>query len=147
MQSEYVYLKYCPIELEFELCSDSFEPIVTAVAQGFTLANASYSWRIENCMIKADVVQTDNSLQNRYEEHLLSAGGLKIPYLTFISNLQTVNAAKTQMNVSRSVSKLKAVYLTLDRAFAGTRLSTWYNKQWNNFYNPQALDVANSYSV
>jgi hypothetical protein len=147
MQSKYINLKYCPIELEFELCSDATEPIVTATTRGFTVANTSYSWRIENCMIKADVVQIDNSLQNKYEEHLLSGSGLKIPYLTFISNLQTVTAAKTQINVSRSVSKLKAVYLTLDRTLTSTRLTTWYNKPWNNFYNPLALDAATSNPV
>ena len=147
LQKKYINLKYCPIELEFELCSDATEPIISVFGSAFTDATTSTSWRIENCMIKADVVQIDNSLQNKHEEHLLSGSGLKIPYLTFISNFQTITAAKTQINVSRSVSKLKAVYLTLDRALTGTRLATWYNKPWNNFYNPQGGENGNAIPV
>ena len=46
--------------------------------------------------------------------------------------LQTVIAAETQINVSRSLSKMKSVFVTLDKGFTTTR-KTYYNKSWNNF--------------
>jgi hypothetical protein len=84
----------CPIELEFELRNDATDPILSVLgASVFTAANASTSWRIEHCMIKASGAQIGNSLQIKFEEHILSAGGLNIPHLTFIRNLQTITAA------------------------------------------------------
>ena len=48
---------------------------------------------------------------------------------TFISTLQTVVAAETQINVSRSLSKMKNVFVTLDKAFAvGNGRTLCYNK-------------------
>ncbi len=65
LQSKYINLKYCPIELEFELCSDATEPIKSAISSSIATANTSMSWRFENCVIKADVVQIDDFWQKR----------------------------------------------------------------------------------
>ncbi len=48
-------------------------------------------------------------------------GGKKINtvYNTLISALQTVVAAETQINVSRSLSNTKSVFVSLDKTFTG----------------------------
>ena len=46
-------------------------------------------------------------------------------------------AAETQINVSRSLSKMKSVFVSLDKAFTGDRLK-FYNTCWNNFWSPNA---------
>ena len=61
-----------------------------------------------------------------------------IVYSTFVSSLQTVVSSETQVSVSRSLSKTKSVFISLDKTFViGDRLNhAW--KFWNNFWNPTA---------
>ena len=91
-------------------------------------------------MMNVDLCTLDNALDNNYVTHLLSGKSLNIVYNTFISNIQTILSGDTQINVSRSLSKLKSVFITLDKDFVGQRL-TYYNKTWNNFYSPMAIDT------
>jgi hypothetical protein len=139
MQSKYIPLRYCPIEIELEL-ADVTEPIIYGTYGGFTAANTSYNWKLENCMMKVDLCTLDNALDNNYTSHLLGGKSLNIVYNTFISNIQTILSGDTQINVSRSLSKLKSVFVSLERDFAGAR-NTYHNKQWNSFYSPMALDT------
>ena len=140
MQTKYMPLRYCPLELELEL-ADVTEPIISAPFGPFTAANTSYIWKLENCMMKVDLF--DNALDNNYVTHLLAGKSLNIVYNTFISNIQTILSGDTQINVSRSLSKLKSVFITLERDFAAARL-TFHNKQWNNFYSPMCIDTAST---
>ena len=130
MQTKYIPLRYCPLEIELEL-ADVLDPIVSVVTTAFTAANTSCVWKLENCMMKVDLCTLDNALGNNYVTHLLSGKSLNIVYNTFISNIQTILSEDTQINVSRSLSKLKC-FITLGKDFAGQRL-TYYYKQWNNF--------------
>ena len=139
MQSKYIPLRYCPIEIELEL-ADVLEPIISGAYNDFTAANTSYNWKLENCMMKVDLCTLDNALDNNYTAHLLGGKSLNIVYNTFISNIQTILSGDTQINVSRSLSKLKSVFLTLERDFTGAR-DTFHNKQWNNFYSPMAINT------
>ncbi len=69
-----------------------------------------------------------------------------IVYNTFISSLQTVVSADTQINVSRSLSKMESVFVSLDKAFAAsTPRLTYYNKGWNNVWSPNAGNGMTSY--
>ena len=101
MQSKYIPLRYCPIEIELEL-ADVDQPIVSGVYSDFTAANTSYNWKLENCMLKVDLCTLDNALDNNYTSHLLGGKSLNIVYNTFISNIQTILSGDTQINVSRS---------------------------------------------
>ena len=115
MQTKYIPLRYCPLEIELEL-ADVTEPIISAPFNGqFTDANTAYIWKLENCMMKVDLCTLDNALDNNYVTHLLSGKSLNIVYNTFISNIQTILSGDTQINVSRYLSKLKSVFLTLER--------------------------------
>ena len=143
-QTKYLPLRYAPLEIELEL-ADVLDPIVS---EGFALeadpdatkfkaSNTSLAWKIENCQVKVDLCTLDNALDNSYTSHFLGGKTINIVYNTFISTLQTVVAAETQINVSRSLSKMKSVFVSLDKAFTGDRLR-FYNKFWNNFWSPNA---------
>ena len=64
---------------------------------------------------------------------------INIVYNTFISSLQTVVSAETQINASRSFSKMKSVFISLDKAMSGNRDNHAY-KFWNNFWSPNTGD-------
>ena len=135
-QTKYLPLRYAPLEIELEL-ADVADPIVSTFGASFTDANTSTSWKIENCMVKVDLCTLDNALDNSYVSHFMGGKTINIVFNTFISTLQTVVSAETQINVSRSLSKMKSVFVTLDKVFEGTR-ATHYNKVWNNFWSPNA---------
>ena len=86
-------------------------------------------------MVKVDLRTLDNALDNSYNQHFVGGKTINIVYNTFISTLQTVVSAETQINVSRSLSKMKSVFVSLDKNFAGERLA-YCNKTWNNFWSP-----------
>ena len=143
-QTKYLPLRYAPLEIELEL-ADVLDPIVSVFSDDndatnpslFKAINTSVLWKIENCMVKVDLCTLDNALDNSYTSHFLGGKTINIVYNTFISTLQTVVAAETQINVSRSLSKMKSVFVSLDKGFTGTR-AQWFNKFWNNFWSPNA---------
>jgi hypothetical protein len=99
-QAKYIPLRYCPIEMESE-SNDTDEPIVNGIDNPFDATNTSNFWRLENCMIKADLCTLDNALNNNYVAHLLSGKSRNIIYNIFISNIQTILSGGTQIKVSR----------------------------------------------
>ena len=136
-QTKYLPLRFCPIEIELEL-ADVSDPIVLgsdSTTDEFTDLNTSAKWKLENCMVKVDICSLDNALDNSYVSHLMSGKTMNVVFNTFISSLQTIVSADTQINVSRSLSKMKSIFLSLDKDFAGTR-DTFYNKRFNNFWSP-----------
>ena len=89
MQTKYIHLRYCPIEIELEL-ADVSEPIIFGQYGEFTNANTSFNWKLENCMMKVDLCTLDNALDNNYASHLLGGKSLNIAYNTLIRNIQTI---------------------------------------------------------
>jgi hypothetical protein len=110
MQSKYIPLRYCPLEIELEL-ADMDDPIITnnfglPTDIGQEFANStSGSWKLKSRQLKCDICTFDNALDNNYVAHLLSGKTLNIVYKTFISNIQTVLSEDTQINVSRSLPR------------------------------------------
>jgi len=143
-QTKYLPLRYAPLEIELEL-ADVLDPIIN-LETPFLAANTSQLWKIENCMVKVDLCTLDNALENSYVSHFMGGKTINIVYNTFISTLQTVVSADTQINVSRSLSKMKSVFVTLDKDFADSDArATFYNKSWNNFWSPNAgTDLTNA---
>jgi hypothetical protein len=125
-QTKYLPLRYMPIEIELEL-ADNDAPIITNFNALYTALNTSVSWRIQNCQIKCDIVSLDKSLDNSYVNHLLGGNTLKIEYDTYISSIQTITSADTQVNVSRSLTSLRSVFMSLDKNFTEARIK-WCNK-------------------
>ncbi len=111
---KYLPLRYAPLENELEL-ADVADPIISDrfAAEGDTAAgvfkasNTSTLWEIETRMVKIDLRTFDNALDNSFTSHFTGGKTINFVHTTFISTLQTVVAAETQINVSRSLAKLK----------------------------------------
>ena len=99
-----------PTELELEL-ADNDAPIITKFNHAYTAEHTSTSWKIQNCQTKCDILSLANSLDNSYVNHLLGGNTLQIVYDTHISSLQTISSADTQVNVSRSLTALRSVFM------------------------------------
>ena len=87
----------------------------------------------QNCQIKCDILSFDNSLDNSHVNHSLGGDTFKNVYDTYISSLQTITSADTQVNVSRSLTALRSVFMSLDKIFTEGHVR-WHNKSWNTFY-------------
>ena len=148
-QAIYLPLRYMPIEPELEL-ADWDAPVIidfssrVVIPEGGvaepdknTALNKSTSWRIQNCQIKWDILSLDNSLDNSYVNHLLGGNTLKLVYDTYVSSVQTITCADTQVNVSRALTSLRIVCMSLDKTFTEGRIK-WCNKSWNTFYSIMA---------
>ena len=93
-------------------------------------------------MLKADICTLDNALDNNYVAHLLGGKQLNIVYNTFISNIQTILSGDTQINVSHSLTKLRSVFISLQRDIeAQSARNNGINKLRNNFYSHMAQDT------
>ncbi len=84
------------------------------------------------------ICRIEHDVDFHYDGIYTEGPSIIIGYNTFISNIQTILSSDSQINISRSVSKLKSVLLSLEQDFTGTR-KTYYGKQWNNFYSPMAV--------
>ena len=148
-QEKFLPLRYMPITLELELCNDPNEVIASNFLTGtkdFKATNTSLLWEIRNPQVKCDVCTLDNQLDNSYAEHLLSGKSLPINYQTYVSQTQSTltgdqGQEKVRLNVTRALSRLKNVFVTLmnDTAYTPTSNLPANNvqfKYWNKFFSP-----------
>jgi hypothetical protein len=141
-QTKFLPLRYTPLEIELEL-AEQLDPVINpddSTSDNFNASNTTTKWKLENCMVKVDMCTLDNALDNSYVSHLLSGKTLNLVFNTYISSLQTVVSNDTQVNVSRSLSKMKSIFITLDKDLNGDR-KTFFNRRWNNFWSPLARDT------
>jgi len=147
-QEKMLPIRYMPITIELELVNDSDEPIVSDTTTGqdsFDVSqtasgNTSMLWQIQNVQVKCDVVTLDNQLDNSYAEHLLSGKALPINYQTYVSQKQSIlsgnnGSQKVRLNVTRALTRLKNVLITLDKPASGQNYAPKF-KEWNSFYSP-----------
>ena len=165
-QNKMLPVRYCPITIELELVDNMAEPVLSIpdyatigtapfdlkwdqaakTAQQFTAANCSNEWCINNVQVKVDVCTLDNALDNSYAQHLLSGKSLPISYNTFVSQMQTITGQEQPLlNVSRALTRLKSVFITLVKETSTPALSSgrWQylgRKNWNDFYSPMSKD-------
>ena len=141
-QNKMLPIRYAPITIELELADGYLDAIVDPNALTTDLLtdlNTSTDWQIENVQVKVDVCTLDNALDNSYAQHLLSGKSLPISYNTFVSQLQSTNATdKNLINVSRALTRLKSVFVTLHKTDADNP----QRKFWNNFFSPMLADNA-----
>ena len=141
-QDKYIPLRYCPITIELELTDQITDPVVIpggATTNGFTTGNTSTTWQLQQVQIKLDVCTLDNALDNSYAQHMLSGNALPIHYSTWVSQLQTVAGQDLNVNITRALTRLKSVFVTLDKDIptTGTR-AVWWRRKWNDFFSPLA---------
>ena len=152
MESNYMLpLRYAPLELEFTLVSDEHTPVISPTTTTgdengyyFTTGDTSTSWELNNVIIRAEVVQLDNTVNNNIVKHLLGGQSLKLVFPMYHTITQTFNTAGTEinMNIVKSSSKLNGAFITLYRTPRTGTEGTYYRqdnylyKRWNYFYNP-----------
>ena len=137
-------LRYAPLIIELELVSNPNDPIISEVdaALDISATNNSTSWRIENPQVKADICVLDNALNNEYAALLLSGKSLPINYSSFVCQLQSVSSSNLSVNITRALSRLKSVFVTLDQTngyayYSGNNTHTQiWKKNWNDFFHP-----------
>jgi len=95
--------------------------------------NTSTSWQIQDIRGVCDVVTLDSALQNSYAEHVLSGKALPINYSTYITQYQTITSSDSTVNVSRSASRLKSVFIDFDGAHANTGPADLFHRSFNTF--------------
>ena len=141
-QNKFLPVRYAPITIELELVSDKTEPVVTLYGAGtddFKATNTTDNWEINNVQAKLDLVVLDNGYENQYAQHLLEGKPLPINYNTYVSQIQKMYGNGTngqkdvRLNVSRALTRLKSVFVTLDKDLANTKAGL---KEWNSFYSP-----------
>ena len=155
----YLPLRYAPLELEFTLVSDEHIPVITPFtvtdvntqndANGyyFTTGDTSASFELNNVIIRAEVIQLDNTVNNNIVKHLLEGQSLKLVFPMYHTMTQSFNAAGTEinMNIVKSASKLNGCFITLYRAPRARvdadndnfyRHDNYIYKRWIYFYNP-----------
>lgn len=118
-QEKYLPIRYAPLQLELELVSRADE--------AFSGTNPAFT--VSDVQLKADLVVLDNSLDNEYSSHLLDNKALPIHFSTFTVASQVISNLNTTVNVSRALTRLKGVYVSLSTDDGGA-------KEVNNFYHP-----------
>ena len=126
--------------MDFEIVGGAGDAIIVltdATGTAFPTATTSTSWQIEDCRIVADICTLDSALQNSYAEHILTSKSLPLNYSMYISTLQSCSGSNIAINVTREVSRLKTVFVTLDVAPpTGVGAASLVRKDWNSFYHP-----------
>ena len=120
---KYLPNRYTPIQIELELVSNGADVVNVSGAKSST------SFKLENVQLKADLVTLDNSLDNEYSQHLLSGKTLPIHFSTFTCASQVITSLNTTVNVSRALTRLKGVFVTMSTDSGGAL-------EVDNFYHP-----------
>ena len=98
---------------------------------------------ISQVQLKCDLVTLDNGLENEYSKHLLTGKSLPINYDTYISQMQTISDYTYSCNITRSLTRLKSVFVNLDGEGIGEAVpgslpiaGSEVRKSFNDFYHP-----------
>ena len=149
-------IRYCPITIELELVSSSNDPIMSVTdnvchvnvdGSGGSAANTSISWQIENPCVKVDICVLDNALNNEYAALLLSGKALPINYSSYVTQLQSISGQTPSINITRALSRLKSVFVTLDQHLGEAKatgtdahIAIW-KKWWSDFFHPMSYSA------
>jgi len=142
-QGKYLPIRYCPLTIELEVTDSLTSPVLSQFStdpdptEKFNERNTSLKWQIENVQLKCDLCTLDNALDNSFSQHLLDGKSMPISYNTYISQMMTIAGKDVQVNVSRAVSRLKSVFVTLDHDVPSESQGLYKTrKAWNDFYSP-----------
>ena len=131
-----VGLRYCPIQIEFELVSSFMDAIVKRDD------NKSDLWNISDIQAKLYLLALGNSLDDEYASHLLFGKSLPINVNTWShTNQSTGNGKYFSANIHRALSRSKSIFITL------TSIESVQYKEANNFFRPIAVKLNDAYDV
>lgn len=150
---KYLPLRYMGgLTLEFELITDPKECLMSdpflfaaddldippaAAIDVQKDINIFTAWHISQFAIKADIVTLDNNFNDEYVRYLLSGKALAINYTTYISQMQTVSGQDNAVNITRSVSRLKSIFIS--HVGPINTPESYVHKEFNTFFHPMAM--------
>ena len=138
-QEKLLPLRYCPLQIELELVSNTNDAVNTNVAY-------SNSWNISDVQIKCDLLTLDNALDNEYAEHLLSGKSLPINFASFNHTVHQSGGGKNfSVNVARALTRIKSVFVTLYRSEVAPEALRPALKEANYFYHPADQQANDEY--
>ena len=130
-QDKYLPTRYCPLQLEFELCSNATDAVRTKGAGG---DENSLVWSISDNTL-------DNALDNEYAGHLLSGRSLPINFGSYATNVQKAESTGNQIvNLSRALTRMKSILVSMFQApvdGSGNVDNKTYNET-NLFWHPMS---------
>ena len=98
----YPPIRYCPLGFILEIVSAAGEPVIrpSAPVAGtqaaddenglfFTTRNTTTSWAIQNAILRCELIQVDNTVNNNIVSDLLKGGRLGMVYPAYYSFAQT----------------------------------------------------------
>jgi hypothetical protein len=129
-QEKFLPIRYCPIQLEFEIVGSASDAVQGAQSS----LGKSESFLIDDVQLKCDLVQLDNSLDNEYAQHLLSGKSLPINFSSFTCASQVLTDMNTTVNVQRSFTRMKSVFVSLYNQHKTNPSNS--RKEVNNFWHP-----------
>jgi len=110
---KYLPLKYLQgLSIELILVSNCKDAAL--MTQALETAGEQPLWTITEPVIKCQVIQIDNALQNGFTQRLLDGKSFPIHFTSFVT--QIANAGNTQtpvVSITRAFTRLKAAYITM----------------------------------
>ena len=138
-QEKLLPLRYMPTQIELELVNSGADAVHVGAWEG---QNDIANWSISDIQCKCDLLTLDNALDNEYASHLLSGRSLPINFSTWNhTNQSTGNDKNLSANISRGLTRLKSVFITLQGVEGA------WDKQCNGLFHPIALKTNDSYAV
>ena len=154
----YPTIRYCPIELIFEITSEKTQPVINASTPVeadqtaddvnglfFTTRNTTTDWAIQNCILRCELIQVDNAVNNNIVSHLLKGGRLRMVYPAYHSFSQVFPTGSTEinMNIVKSSTRLSQMFFTFSQSPPDNVAGSYDKKVWNNFYHPMSATIDN----
>jgi hypothetical protein len=72
----------------------------------------SQLWEVQEAVIKVDQIVLDSAVQDEYTQYMMSGKTLPIPFTSFAHQVQVCNDSNPTISLSRSFSRLEAVFAT-----------------------------------
>ena len=135
-QGKLIPLRYCPIQIELGLVNNLLDAVVIRNVYSSGL------WNISDIQCKCDLLTLDSSLDNEYASHFLSGKSLPINFATWSHTDQSTGSdKKLSANIHRALSRLKSIFVTLNRA------DTMQYEEANHFYHPISAKLNDGYDI
>lgn len=144
-QTNYLPLRYLPIEIELELCNSKDEPL---------LGTGDYV--IEDLQLHADLVVLDSSIDSEFTDHILSGKPLSIHLNSFFHTYSIISKQENPVvSFNRAHTRIKRVYVSfykrlkqlaaeaepLPKRLVEADVANPRLKEFNLFWHPQLLSL------
>ena len=92
-------------------------------------------------MIRCDIVKVDSELQNKYDDHFASGGGVTIKYTTYNSQILKILGTSSTMNLSRSLTYLTRIFVSSLKTIQLETLKNFGTKITTPFITPYEIKI------